>query len=114
MLSFVKSYLYVLLLLGSIPLQASSPGGLKFHGSEQPIDKRTSYNALGDQTAVFQDYFGVEFSLSSIPTTAFGYIVRIKSKQSNRICHLFYDGQGDNLACKFNERRQEQPDPLPT
>ncbi len=103
MLSFVKSYLYVLLLLGSIPLQASSPGGLKFHGSEQPIDKRTSYNALGDKTAVFQDYFDVEFNLSLYPTTAFGYIVRIKNKQSNRIYHLFYDGQGDNLTFKFNE-----------
>jgi len=103
MLSFVKSYLYVLLFLGFIPLQASSPGGLKFHGSEQPIDKRTSYNVFGDKTPQFSEYFDVEFNLSLYPTTAFGYIVRIKNKQSDRIYHLFYDGQGEYLTFKFNE-----------
>ena len=102
-LSLLKSYCYVLLFFGFQPLQASSPGGLKFHGSEEPIDKRTSYNVFGDKAAQFSEYFDVEFDLSLYPTTAFGYIVRIKNKESNRIYHLFYDGQGDNLTFKFNE-----------
>ncbi len=99
----IRSYGCVFLVLGFMPVLASTPGGLKFHGSEQPINQRTSYNALGDKTAVFQDHFDIEFNLSLYPTTAFGYIVRIKNRQSNRIYHLFYDGQGDNLTFKFNE-----------
>ncbi|RAW02415.1 DNA-binding transcriptional activator [Pseudochryseolinea flava] len=86
-----------------ISLQASQPGGLKFHGSEQPINQRTSYNVFGNKTAEFADYYAIEFKLSLYPTTEFGYILRIKNKESNRIYNLFYDGQGDRLTFKFNE-----------
>lgn len=86
-----------------MPLQISLLGGLKFHGSEQSINQRTSYNVFEDKTVGFSDYFNVEFNLSLYPTTAFGYITRIKNKESNRVYHLFYDGKGDKLSFKFNE-----------
>ncbi len=103
MLSSLKSLCCVLLMFGFMPLHASSPGGLKFHGSEQPINQRTSYNVFGNKTITFSDYFDIDFSLSLYPESEFGYILRIKNKESNRIYNLFYDGQGDNLTFKFNE-----------
>jgi hypothetical protein len=86
-----------------MPLHASTPGGLKFHGSEQPINQRTSYNVFGDQIVQFTDTYNIEFNLTLYPTTEFGYILRIKNKESNSIYNLFFDGQGDRLTFKFNE-----------
>jgi two-component SAPR family response regulator len=103
MLSLIKSYCYVFLVFSFISLQASTPGGLKFHGSEKSIKERTSYSVFGDETAEFPHHFDIEFNLLLYPTTEFGYIVRIKNKESNTIYHLFYDGQGDDLVFKFNE-----------
>lgn len=99
----IKSHFYIFLIFCLIPLQASSLGGLKFHGSEQPINQRTSYNVFGDHTVEFSDGFNIEFDLSLYPTTEIGYIIRIKNKESNTIYNLFYDGQGDNFAFRFNE-----------
>ena len=102
--SLIKSYCRVLLVFGVMPLYAAlPPGGLKFHGSEQPINQRTSYNVFGESKAEFSEYFDVEFKLALYPTTEFGYIIRIKNTESNRIYNLLYDGQGDHLIFKFNE-----------
>lgn len=103
MFSLIKSFCYASLLFAFMPLHAAPPGGLKFHGSEQSINQRTSYNVFGEKTAEFSDYFTIDFNLSLYPTTEFGYIVRIKNKESNRIYNLFYDGQGESLVFKFNE-----------
>jgi hypothetical protein len=81
----------------------SFQGGLKFHGSEERIDKRTSYQVFSDKTAAFSDYFDIEFSLSLYPATQIGYIIRIKNEESNRIYNLFYDGQGNSLKFELNE-----------
>nr|WP_255651056.1 DNA-binding transcriptional activator [Cesiribacter sp. SM1] len=99
----LRSLCYIFLISSFVPLYASPHGGLKFYGSEKPINQRTSYDVFGDETVVFSDYFNIEFNLSLYPTTEFGYILRIKNKESNRIYNLFYDGQGDNLTFKFNE-----------
>lgn len=104
MLSLVKSYLCWLLIVAAWPLQAATLGGLKFRGSEQPINQRTSYNVFGDKVVEFSDRFDIEFNLTLYPTTEFGYILRIKNLANDRIFHLFYDGQGGgNLTFKFNE-----------
>jgi hypothetical protein len=103
MLSLIKSFCFVFLFFGILSLQAAPPGGLKFHGSEQPINQRTSYNVFGKESPEFSDYFNIEFNLSLYPTTEFGYIIRIKNRESNRIYNLFYDGQGSDLVFKFNE-----------
>ncbi|WP_339879142.1 DNA-binding transcriptional activator [uncultured Algoriphagus sp.] len=89
--------------LGFIILQTSLSGGLKFHGSEQAINQRTSYDIFGDHEVEFPDRFDVDFSLSLSPVTEIGYILRIKNRSNGRIFNLFYDGQGDNLVFKFNE-----------
>lgn len=101
--SFVKSWFLVFLVFGFTPLLATSPGGLKFQGSEHPINKRTSYSVFGDKTVQFSNYFTLEYNLALYPTTEIGYILRIKNKESNRIYNLFYDGQGSNLNFRFNE-----------
>lgn len=98
----LRPYRY-LLLICFFPLLAFSHGGLKFHGSEQPINQRTSYNVFGDKTVRFTEYFDIAFNLSLYPTTEFGYILRIKNQEGNRIYNLFYDGQGDHLTFRFNE-----------
>jgi hypothetical protein len=104
MFSAFRLYCCIVLLFGCFSLQASTPrGGLKFHGSERPINQRTSYNVFGDKAAEFSGYFDVAFNVALYPTTAFGYIVRIKNKESNSIYHLFFDGQGSDLTFKLNE-----------
>jgi two-component SAPR family response regulator len=103
MLLSIKSHCYIFLIFGFMPLQASPLGGLKFHGSEQPINQRTSYNVFGDKTVGFSDYFNIEFNLALYPTTEIGYLIRIKNKESSSIYNLFYDGQGGNLTFRFNE-----------
>ncbi len=88
---------------GSLPLTAAPPAGLKFQGSEHPIDKRTSYDVFGKNSPEFSGAFTVEFNLSLYPTTEIGYILRVKSKEDNTIYNLFYDGQGDQLTFRLNE-----------
>lgn len=99
----IKLYCCIFLFLGFLPLQESLLGGLKFHGGEQPIDKRTSYNVFGDHTPAFSDSFNIDFKLTLYPEKRIGYIIRIKNEKSNTIYNLFYDGQGDNLNFKLNE-----------
>lgn len=103
MLWSVRSVCLLLLIFNFFPSRAASPGGLKFHGSEQPINQRTSFNVFGDKDITFSGAFDIEFSLSLYPASEFGYILRVKNKQSNRIYNLFYDGQGNQLTFKLNE-----------
>lgn len=59
---FKKSIcIIVFLSFGFRSHQATTLGGLMFHGSEQPIDQRTSYNVFGDKVVGFQDNFTLEF-----------------------------------------------------
>lgn len=99
----VKTFCLVLLISLFVPLHAAPPAGLKFRGSEQPIDQRTSYNVFGDETAAFSQHFEIGFDLSLYPASQFGYILRVKNTDSNRIYNLFYDGQGEKLTFKLNE-----------
>lgn len=95
--------LLVFFLLGFVPFQSPTTGGLKFHGSELPINERTSYNVFSDYEAEFAQQFSIEFDLSLYPETEIGYIFRIKNRKNDRIFNLFFDGQGHNLVFKFNE-----------
>lgn len=91
------------LILGFQFLQTSISGGLKFHGSEQTINQRTSYDIFGEHEIEFPNHFTVDFGLSLSQVTEIGYILRIKNRQNGRIFNLFYDGQGESLIFKFNE-----------
>ncbi len=100
----IRSHCYIFLISCFIPSQAASVlGGLKFHGSEQSINRRTSYDVFGDRNVRFSDNFDIEFNLSLFPTTEFGYLLRIKNHESSKIYNLFYDGQGNHLTFRFNE-----------
>ncbi len=99
----MKLYWCLFLISVFLPPQKSSLGGLKFHGGEQSIDNRTSYNVFGDKTVQLSDRFDIEFDISLYSTTEIGYILRIKNDKSDRIYNLFYDGQGDNYKFNFNE-----------
>jgi DNA-binding SARP family transcriptional activator len=98
-----KFHFLIVFSLGFVLFQSSPIGGLKFHGSEQAINQRTSYDVFGTQQVEFIDRFTIDFSLSLNPATEIGYIVRIKNRQNGRIFNLFYDGQGSSLVFKFNE-----------
>lgn len=95
--------LYYFLLLLFLPQQESSVGGLRFHGSEQPIANRTSYNVFDDKPVTFTDQFHIDFRLAFYPNTPIGYILRIKNKDSDRIFNLFFDGQGSSINFNYNE-----------
>lgn len=103
MCSLTKFCGCVLLLFVFTQLHAATPAGLKFKGNSYPIDERTSFDVFGDQTVNFAERFDIRFNLSLFPASEFGYIVRIKNSNSDRIYHLFYDGQGGNAIFKLNE-----------
>ncbi|WP_225444019.1 Kelch repeat-containing protein [Echinicola arenosa] len=83
--------------------QSYFTGGLKFHGNEEAIDQRTSYDIFGEHEVEFSDHFTIDFSLSLSPIDEIGYILRIKNGVNRRIFNLFYDSQGDRIVFKFNE-----------
>lgn len=98
-----KIFSAILLLCYLLIPQASLAQGLKFYGSAQPIDKRTSYNVFDKITPELSDRFDIEFDLTLYPETQIGYIIRIKNKDDKIIYNLFYDGQGTNILFKFNK-----------
>lgn len=103
MLLPIRLYCTLLLIYTFSPLSAAPPGGLKFQGSERPINQRTSYDVFGNEAPEVAGQFSISFDLALYPTTEFGYILRLKNKDNDVIYNLFYDGQGDHLVFKFNE-----------
>ena len=103
MLVSKQLHYYLILLLGLLSLQGTSPRGLKFHGGEKPIAERTSYNVFGNKTLTFSDHFEIDFDLFLYPARPIGYVFRIKNPESNTIFNLFYDGQGSDITFRFNE-----------
>lgn len=103
MLASKQLHHYLILILGLLSLQGTSQRGLKFHGGENPIDERTSYNMFENTTVTFSDHFAIDFDLFLYPARPIGYILRIKNMKSNKIFNLFYDGQGSNVTFRFNE-----------
>lgn len=99
----MKIYIFSLLAIFSLISQNLFSQGLKFNGSKEPIDKRTSYNVFGSESVEFSGYYTIEFDLTLYQTTRIGYIIRIKNQKSDKIYNLFYDGQGNNILFKFNE-----------
>src|SRR5690554_3288393 len=95
--------LYWLILSIVFPPQNTTVGGLKFHGSEEPIAKRTSYVVFDNKPVTFTDHFHIDFQISFYPTTPLGYIFRVKNEGSDKIFNLFYNGQGSSIKFNFNE-----------
>jgi two-component SAPR family response regulator len=107
MLKYIILFCYLSLSFSAFSYQKynpeSLPGGLKFFGNNQPINKRTSYNVFHEKTIEFKDYFDIEFDLSLYSDMLIGYILRVKNRETNKVYNLFYDGNGNNLVFRFNE-----------
>jgi hypothetical protein len=61
---------------------------------ESSIDERTSYDVFSSREPMFKDVLRIEFSLSMYLPSDFGYILRIKNDEDERIFNLLYSGEG--------------------
>ena len=66
----------------------TSAQGLMFNGMENSIDGRTSYDVFANRKPKFNDVLRIEFSLSMYLPSDFGYILRIKNNEDERIFNL--------------------------
>ena len=87
-----------------ITLQASAQG-LMFNGMESSIDERTSYDVFASRRPGFKDVLKIEFSLSMYLPSDFGYVLRIKNNEDERIFNLLYSGKewGGEYPFRLNE-----------
>ena len=87
-----------------VTLQASAPG-LMFNGMESSIDERTSYDVFSSRRPGFKDVLKIEFSLSMYLPSDFGYVLRIKNNEDERIFNLLYSGKewGGEYPFRLNE-----------
>lgn len=99
---FFRHILFILIsfLLLSINAFAS---GLRFRGSEHLIDERTSYDVFGDKSPLFSGKLNVNFDISLLEPSHFGYIVRLKNIEADKTYNLSYYIDGSNTLFKFNE-----------
>ena len=88
------------LFLCFISLEMSGQG-LMFNGMENPIDERTSYDVFVTRKPKFNDVLRIEFSLSMYLPSDFGYVLRIKNNEDERIFNLLYSGRGWDNTCPF-------------
>ena len=79
----------------------SSAQGLMFNGMESSIDERTSYDVFSSRKPKFTDVLKIEFSLSMYLPSDFGYILRIKNNEDERIFNLLYSGVEWDRECPF-------------
>lgn len=93
-----RTFLLIVLLTTAI---CSSAQGLRFHGSEVPIDDRTSMDIrLGKKfrpARILELQFECQLYPSQYPTAATGYIFRIKTdyRSESQKVNFFYDGLSD-------------------
>ena len=80
----MKTFKYLTLFLLFISLELSAQG-LMFNGMENPIDERTSYDVFVTRKPKFNDVLRIEFSLSMYLPSDFGYVLRIKNNEDERI-----------------------------
>ena len=88
------------LFLCFISLEMSGQG-LMFNGMENPIDERTSYDVFVTRKPKFNDVLRIEFSLSMYLPSDFGYVLRIKNNEDERIFNLLYSGRNWDNAYPF-------------
>ncbi len=79
----------------------TSAQGLMFNGMENSIDGRTSYDVFEARKPKFKDVLRIEFSLSMYLPSDFGYVMRIKNPEDERIFNLLYSGKNWDNSCPF-------------
>lgn len=78
--------------------------GIRFTGSNQPIEKRTSANFFSPAAFTFHDRFSLDFDLQVLNNSSMGYIVRIKEENQRSIINLHYEKEGGR-RCFASTRR---------
>jgi len=94
----------LIILLGSVSFQALSQG-LKFHGLEEMISNRTSFDVFAKSPQKFRDSLEISFQMATYPAYKFGYILRIHDKLTpSHVWNLSYDARiGDSAVFRINE-----------
>ncbi|WP_208292386.1 Kelch repeat-containing protein [Sphingobacterium paludis] len=77
--------------------------GIRFTGSSQPIEKRTSATFFSDAAFTFHDRFVIDFDLHVPNNSTMGYIVRIKEDDQRSIINLHYEKEGGRAVFRLNE-----------
>ncbi|WP_181151359.1 Kelch repeat-containing protein [Sphingobacterium gobiense] len=77
--------------------------GIKFTGSDQPIEKRTSAAFFSDSKPTFHHWFTIDFDLQLPSNGTMGYIVRVKEKNQGAIFNLHYDEEEGQGVFRLNE-----------
>ncbi|WDF70440.1 kelch repeat-containing protein [Sphingobacterium oryzagri] len=98
-------FLFSLFILGSLLLVPTDlfGQGIRFTGSSQPIEKRTSANFFSEAAFTFTDRFALDFDLQVPNNSSMGYIVRIKEENQRSIINLHYEKEGGQAVFRLNE-----------
>lgn len=94
---------YIILLLFIISFNSAGAYGLKFRGSNYPIDQRTSYSVFDDNSPVYQDFFEVQFDMALYPSVDIGYVLDISGEKADQTFNLFFDLRGDDVLFRLNQ-----------
>lgn len=93
-------FIFVTLMLLSAAMYGQ---GIRFTGSSQPIEKRTSASFFSDRAFTFHDGFSIDFDLQLPSNSTMGYIVRIKEENQRSILNLHYDSENGQTIFRLNE-----------
>ena len=77
--------------------------GVKFIGSEQSIDKRSSLKVFPSNEMEFKDRFTLQFDLQISSNSPIGYVLRIKERSQKPIFNLYYDEEDGKAIFRLNE-----------
>ncbi len=77
--------------------------GIRFTGSSQPIEKRTSASFFSPAAFTFHDRFALDFDLQVPNNSTMGYIVRIKEEDQRSIINLHYEKEDGQAVFRLNE-----------
>ncbi len=81
----------------------ASAQGIRFTGSDEPIEGRTSVAFFSDAVPTFRQAFTIDFDLQLPNNNTIGYIVRIKEKNQGSIFNLHYDKEEGQAVFRLNE-----------
>src|SRR5690606_37338208 len=101
-IQFFLFYLLFLMMLQAVSSRAYAQG-IRFTGSDEPIEGRTSVAFFSDAVPAFHQAFAINFDLQLPNNNTIGYIVRIKEKNQGSIFNLHYDREEGKAVFRLNE-----------
>ena len=101
-LYFILICLHFFLILLVIPNPIFGQG-LRFTGSDHPIEKRTSAIFFSNSDHIFHDGFAIKFDLQLTRNSTMGYIVRIQEENQSAIFNLHYTKDDNQAIFRLNE-----------